>query len=48
MRASESSETASLRYAQAPELGPSCRPVPRVEVLNTRDERDSFDGAALR
>ncbi len=38
----------SLRYAQPPDLGPSCRQVPRVDVLNTRDERvGAFDGLLL-
>ena len=40
MRESESPAGASpLRYGQPPDLGPSCRPLPRVEVLNTRDIR---------
>ncbi len=40
--------TSPLRYAQPPELGPSCRPLPRVDVLNTRDERvGEFDGLLL-
>jgi hypothetical protein len=48
MRESESSDGASLRYAQPPDLGPSCRPVPRVAVLNTRDQRvGEFDGVLL-
>jgi hypothetical protein len=39
---------APLRYAQPPDLGPSCRPVPRVDVLNTRDQRVGvFDGLLL-
>ncbi len=39
---------APLRYAQPPDLGPSCRPVPRVDVLNTRDQRvGAFDGVLL-
>ena len=48
MRESESSDGASLRYAQPPDLGPSCRPVPRVDILNTRDQRvGEFDGVLL-
>jgi hypothetical protein len=39
---------ASLRYAQPPDLGPACRRVPRVDILNTRDERvGEFDGVLL-
>ena len=39
---------ASLRYAQPPNLGPACRPLPRVDILNTRDERvGEFDGLLL-
>ena len=39
---------ASLRYAQPPELGPACRPLTRVDILNTRDERiGEFDGLLL-
>lgn len=39
---------APLRYAQPPDLGPSCRPFPRVDVLNTRDQRvGTFDGLLL-
>ncbi len=38
----------SLRYAQPPDLGPACRPLPRVDILNTRDERVGvFDGILL-
>jgi hypothetical protein len=34
-----------LRYVRSPDLGPTCRAVPRVDVLNTRDERvGAFDG----
>lgn len=34
-----------LRYVRSPDLGPSCRAVPRVDVLNTRDQRvGAFDG----
>lgn len=41
-------DAAPLRYAQPPDLGPSCRPVPRVDVLNTQDERvGTFDGLLL-
>lgn len=48
MRASESSAGPSLRYAQPPDLGPSCLPLPRVDVLNTRDDRvGTFDGVLL-
>jgi hypothetical protein len=49
MRKSESAADESpLRYAQPPDLGPSCRPVPRVDVLNTRDQRvGTFDGLLL-
>jgi len=49
MGESESSTGVSpLRYAQPPDLGPSCRPVPRVDVLNTRDQRvGAFDGLLL-
>ncbi len=48
MRASESSAGPSLRCAQPPDLGPSCRPLPRVDVLNTRDDRvGTFDGLLL-
>jgi hypothetical protein len=49
MPASEGSRSAApLRYAQPPDLGPSCRPVPRVGVLKTRDERvRAFDGLLL-
>jgi hypothetical protein len=37
-----------LRYAQPPDLGPSCRPFPRVDVMNTGDERlGAFDGLLL-
>ena len=43
-----SRSAAPLRYAQPPDLGPSCRPVPRVDVLNTRDQRvGAFDGLLL-
>ena len=36
MRESESpADVSPLRYAQPPNLGPSCRPLPRVGVLNT-------------
>jgi hypothetical protein len=39
---------ASLRYAQPPDLGPACRSLPRVDILNTRDERVGvFDGILL-
>ncbi len=39
---------ASLRYAQPPDLGPACRPLPRVDIVNTRDERVGvFDGILL-
>jgi|SRR5687767_4967610 len=38
----------SLRYARPPDLGPACRRLPRVDVLNTRDERvGAFDGVLL-
>ena len=38
----------SLRYAQPPDLGPACRPVPRVDILDTRDEHvGEFDGVLL-
>lgn len=49
MRESESpADVSPLRYAQPPDLGPSCRPLLRVDVLNTRDERvGSFDGLLL-
>lgn len=48
MQESQSSDGPSLRYAQPPDLGPSCRPVPRVDVLNTRDQRvGEFDGVLL-
>jgi hypothetical protein len=49
MRESESpAGAAPLRYAQPPDLGPSCRPLARVDVLNTRDERvGAFDGLLL-
>ena len=49
MRESDASTGApTLRYAQPPDLGPSCRPVPRVNLLNTRDERvGEFDGVLL-
>jgi hypothetical protein len=49
MRESKLQADASpLRYAQPPDLGPSCRPVPRVDVLNTRDQRvGAFDGLLL-
>ena len=48
MRASESSAGPSLRFAQPPDLGPSCRPLPPVDVLNTRDDRvGTFDGLLL-
>ena len=52
MRESESPAGASpLRYAHSPDLGPSCRPLPRVHILNilnTRDERvGAFDGLLL-
>ena len=49
MRESESSAGAPpLRYAQPPDLGPSCRRIPRVDVLNTRDQRvGTFDGLLL-
>ena len=48
MREPESSDGPSLRYAQPPDLGPSCRPLPRVDVLNTRDDRvGTFDGVLL-
>lgn len=37
-----------LRYAQPPDLGPTCRPLPRVDVLTTQDERvGEFDGVLL-
>ena len=39
---------ASLRYAQPPDLGPAGRYIPRVGILNTRDERvGAFDGVLL-
>ena len=49
MRETESPAGASpLRYARPPDLGPACRPLPRVDVLNTRDERvGEFDGVLL-
>lgn len=49
MGESESPAGASpLRYAQPPDLGPACRPLPRVDVLNTRDQRvGQFDGLLL-
>jgi hypothetical protein len=38
----------SLRYAQPPNLEPACRPLPRVDILNTRVERvGEFDGLLL-
>ncbi len=39
---------APLRYARPPDLGPACRSLPRIDVLNTRDERvGQFDGLLL-
>lgn len=41
-------DASPLRYAEPPELGPACRPLPRVDVLNTRDERvGEFSGLLL-
>jgi hypothetical protein len=38
----------SLRYARPPDLGTACRRLPRVDVMNTRDERvGEFDGVLL-
>jgi hypothetical protein len=38
----------SLRYARPPDLGPACRSLPPVDILNTRDERvGQFDGLLL-
>src|SRR5690606_22342421 len=40
--------SAPLRYAQPPDLGPECRSLPPVDVLNLRDERvGQFDGLLL-
>jgi hypothetical protein len=37
-----------LRYARPPDLGPACRALPRVDILNTRDEHVGvFDGILL-
>ncbi len=48
MPESELSDGPPLRYAQPPDLGPSCRPLPRVDVLNIRDDRvGTFDGLLL-
>jgi len=49
MRDSEpTAGTSPLRYAQPPNLGPECRSLPPVDVLNTRDERvGRFDGLLL-
>jgi hypothetical protein len=41
-------DSSTLRYARPPDLGPACRPLPRVDVLNTRDDRvGTLDGLLL-
>lgn len=41
-------DVSPLRYAQPPDLGPLCRSLPRVDVLDTRDQRvGAFDGLLL-